>query len=62
MKICNETEFNEVIMASLDLWFVVFTDGVYCGACRSAMTNALRLSAGLTGMAQVAVVNCDLDE
>jgi hypothetical protein len=28
--------------------------GVYCGACRTAMTNALRLSSSVAGVAKVA--------
>ena len=36
--------------------------GVYCGQCRTAMTNALRLSAGVAGLAKVGVVNCEEEE
>jgi hypothetical protein len=51
--------FDELVLASNSLWFLVFTDGVYCGACRTAMTNALRLSSSVAGVAKVGVVNCE---
>eukprot|EP00961_Rhodomonas_salina_P150884 2031885-Rhodomonas_salina.2 len=41
------------------MWFIIFTDGVHCGPCRTAMTNGLRLSAGVAGLAQVGVVDCE---
>jgi hypothetical protein len=46
-------EFETSVLDSLDLWFIVFTDGLHCGPCRTAMTNALRLDAGLNGIAKV---------
>mmetsp|Transcript_15762 Transcript_15762/g.23152 ORF Transcript_15762/g.23152 Transcript_15762/m.23152 type:complete len:667 (+) Transcript_15762:33-2033(+) len=57
----TDAAFDQVVLSSKMLWFVVFTDGVYCGQCRTAMTNALRLSAGVAGMAKVGVVNCEED-
>lgn len=41
---------------------MAFTDGFDCAPCKTAKTNMLRLSAGLRGMAQVGVVNCEAQE
>ena len=55
----SDDAFDSAVLASDKMWFIVFTDGVYCGQCRTAMTNALRLSAGVAGLARVGVVNCE---
>lgn len=49
----SEEKFDADVLNSLDLWFIVFTDGLHCGPCRTAMTNALRLDAGLNSVAKV---------
>ena len=51
-------------MESSSFHIVLFMDGETCGPCRSAKTNALRLSAGLMGSgadAVVSFVNCGRD-
>lgn len=56
--------FQEMVMESESFHIVLFMDGETCGPCRSAKTNALRLSAGLMGSgadARVSFVNCGRD-
>eukprot|EP00912_Choanoflagellata_sp_UC4_P000423 UC4_evm2s261 len=38
------------ILPSEDLWIMIFTDGFECAPCKTAKTNAMRLSAGLMGL------------
>ncbi|EKX40209.1 hypothetical protein GUITHDRAFT_113690 [Guillardia theta CCMP2712] len=58
----TSSDFRDNVLGSLDLWFVVFTDGVFCGPCRTAITNLLRLGAGVAGLAKAAIVDCEADE
>eukprot|EP00960_Hanusia_phi_P047237 758314-Hanusia_phi.AAC.2 len=58
----SSSDFRRSVLGSLDLWFVVFTDGMFCGPCRTAITNLLRLSAGVAGLAKAAIVDCEADE
>ena len=40
-------------------WFVLFTDGITCGPCRTAKTNLMRLGSSSAGLGlRVAFVNC----
>lgn len=40
-------------------WFVLFTDGIECGPCRTAKTNLMRLGSSAVGLGlRVAFVNC----
>jgi hypothetical protein len=60
-EIESEEMFNTEVMESESFVVVLFLDGETCGPCRSAKTNALRLSAGLMSSgADVAVkyLNC----
>lgn len=63
-EIESKTDFEEIVMESESFHIVLFMDGETCGPCRSAKTNALRLSAGLMGSgadAVVSFVNCGRD-
>merc|ERR1712150_49747 len=54
--------FAHTVYNSTDFWLVMFTDGFDCGACKTAKTNMMRLSAGFKGIAKSGVVNCETDE
>ena len=53
--------FDETVLGSPDFWLVLFVDGEDCGPCRVALTNLVRLSAGVRGLARVGVVDCELE-
>jgi len=60
-KTKSKEEFEEKVLNSEEFHIVLFLDGETCGPCRSAKTNALRLSAGLLeggGSGVVSYVNC----
>lgn len=59
-KVTPDT-FADTVLRSEDMWVVAFIDSPDCGACRVALTNMMRLSARLRGMARVAVVDCSDD-
>jgi len=47
----DKNVFNETILMDDDSFHIVlYLDGLTCGPCTSARTNALRLSAGLLGL------------
>ena len=51
---------SQVIDDDKRAWVVLFTDGVACAPCRSALTNAMRLSASLRGLpVGVGYVDCE---
>ena len=54
-------DFERVVVNSTDFVVVAFMDGFDCASCKTAKTNAMRLSASLRGYegVSVAVVNCD---
>lgn len=53
---------NQVVNSTL-FWVIAYMDGVDCSACKTAKTNAMRLSASLRGLTdvQVGIVNCEED-
>ena len=60
--ITSESMFDEVVLHSEALALAVFSDGLHCSPCRTAVTNSLRLAASLKvlgGAAQVVLVNCE---
>ncbi|GMI43848.1 hypothetical protein TrCOL_g9998 [Triparma columacea] len=64
-KIKGKDEFEEKVVNSEEFHIVLFLDGETCAPCRSAKTNALRLSAGLLsggGGGVVSFVNCATTE
>lgn len=56
----NAESFESKVMTSTKFWAVLYSDGFECGPCRSAKTNMMRLSASLTGLVSVGVVDCSL--
>ena len=54
--------FEAEVLHSDAFWVVLFTDGIECGPCKTAMTNIMRVAAGLEGVARVGVVNCEEEE
>ena len=63
-EISSKEDFQSTVMESESFHIVLFMDGETCGLCRSAKTNALRLSAGLMGTgadATVSFLNCGRD-
>lgn len=57
----NMTNFYQEVVMSNDSVVAMFTDGLACTPCRVAMTNLLRLSAGLRGLpVKVGVVDCSI--
>jgi len=54
----NADSFETTVLSSNQFWVIGFLDGVDCGSCKTAKTNILRLSAGLRGIAQVGLFNC----
>jgi len=64
-RITSAAMFDETVLGSEALALAVFSDGLHCSPCRTAVTNALRLStslAGLGGAAQVVLVDCEAAE
>lgn len=59
VKDLSAATFSEMVIKSKDFWVILFVDGLECGPCKTAKTNMMRLSAGLRGLAQVGVVDCD---
>lgn len=57
----TKDEFDKEVVASELFWIVVFMDGFDCSACKTAKTNAMRLSASLRGYTdvQVGMVDCE---
>ncbi len=57
----TKEEFEKEVVASELFWIVVFMDGFDCSACKTAKTNAMRLSASLRGYTdvQVGMVDCE---
>lgn len=58
----SKEEFNKEVVDSEYFWVVVFMDGFDCSACKTAKTNAMRLSASLRGYhedVQVGMVDCE---
>ena len=56
----DKEAFDKEVVASEMFWIVVFMDGIDCSACKTAKTNAMRLSASLRGYADVRIgmVDC----
>ena len=50
--------FYRTMVKSQGFWVVVMTPGLLCDMCKVAKTNAMRLSAGLRGLARVGIVDC----
>jgi len=61
VDIRNETQFRQQVLNSTQFWVIAYMDGVDCSACKTAKTNAMRLSASLRGYpdVQVGVVDCE---
>ena len=62
IDISSEQQFRDTVLNSTQFWVVAFMDGVDCSACKTAKTNAMRLSASLRGYesdVKVAVVDCE---
>ena len=62
-RIASAAEFVATVQNSTKFWCVVFLDGEGCGPCKTAKTNAMRLSASLVSTtaarsAGVATVDC----
>ena len=62
-RIASAAEFEATVQNSTKFWCVVFLDGEGCGPCKTAKTNAMRLSASLVSTtaarsAGVATVDC----
>ena len=52
---------SEVVEDERRAWVVLFTDGIACAPCRSAFTNAMRLSASVRGLpVAVGYVDCEI--
>ena len=64
IDIRNETHFKETVLNSTQFWVIAYMDGVDCSACKTAKTNAMRLSASLRGFddVRVGIVNCEEEE
>jgi thiol-disulfide isomerase/thioredoxin len=45
-----------------EFWLVLFQDGEDCGPCRVARSNIVRLAAGVNGLANVGILDCDAEE
>ena len=61
----NKEQFQHEVLNSTTFWVVAFMDGMDCSACKTAKTNAMRLSASLRGFykdVQVGVVDCEEPE
>lgn len=60
-ELSGREDFDKYVMSSSNFHIVIFTDGERCGPCRSAKTNALRLSAGLqveSSSIKVSMLDC----
>ena len=59
--ITSPDQFHQVVVNTTDFVVVAFMDGFECSSCKTARTNAMRLSASLRGFrgVAVAVVDCD---
>jgi len=59
--ITSPAQFHQVVVNTTDFVVVAFMDGFECSSCKTARTNAMRLSASLRGYkgVAVAVVDCD---
>jgi thiol-disulfide isomerase/thioredoxin len=59
--ITNLEGFQNTIVNSTEFWVVAFMDGLDCGACKTAKTNCMRLSASLRGYpdVRVGIVDCE---
>ena len=57
----DKEAFDKEVVASEMFWIVVFMDGIDCSACKTAKTNAMRLSASLRGYEDVRIgmVDCE---
>ena len=49
-RITSAAMFDETVLGSEALALAVFSDGLHCSPCRTAVTNALRLSTSLAGL------------
>jgi len=58
----DHTTIESVVLPSKDLWVIVFSDGLDCAPCKTAKTNAMRLSAGLRGLAKIGILDCDASD
>eukprot|EP00808_Paulinella_micropora_P004738 g81248.t1 len=52
-------DFRTQLMASKDFWAVLVLDDKECSQCKTAITNMMRLSAGVRGLAEVGLLVCD---
>lgn len=61
--ITTQQQFDDIVFNTTDFPIVVFMDGLDCVSCKTAKTNAMRLSASLRGYegVSVSVVDCDTD-
>ena len=48
--------FRQAVLGSQEFWLVLVLDNKECSACKTAITNMMRLSAGLRGLAEVSNV------
>jgi hypothetical protein len=60
-SITTAEQYHRTVINSTDFVIVAFMDGFECSSCKTAKTNAMRLSASLRGYSgvSVAIVNCD---
>ena len=57
-------EFHDRVINSTQFWIVIYVDGFDCSSCKTAKTNAMRLSASLKafqGNVSVGIVNCEAE-
>lgn len=54
----SEVVFDEQVVLSEKLWFVLLIDGVECDSCKTAKTNMMRLTADLPSIARFGVIDC----
>ena len=61
VHISSKQGFEESVIGSQDFVIAVFMDGLDCSSCKTAKTNAMRLSASLAGYrgVQVALIDCE---
>jgi len=59
--ITSREDFQNRVINSTDFWILVYMDGLDCSACKTAKTNALRLSASLNGYqgVRIGLVDCE---